>query len=95
MIWAYGLLLPSAAVTVRRLHDIDRAGWWIWIGLVTGIGGLVLLAFALARHAGREPVWRGAFLNLGTSSRVGRAPWGTFGRPPQFRLGGEMSRATP
>ena len=24
-----GLLLPSIAVSVRRLHDLDRTGWWL------------------------------------------------------------------
>src|SRR3546814_2637241 len=28
------LLLPSLAVAVRRLHDTDRSGWWLLIGLV-------------------------------------------------------------
>ena len=26
------LFLPSLAVSVRRLHDIDRTGWWVLIG---------------------------------------------------------------
>jgi uncharacterized membrane protein YhaH (DUF805 family) len=45
----YGLavLIPSLAVTVRRLHDIDRTGWWILINLVPLIGTIVLLVFAL------------------------------------------------
>ena len=37
-------LLPAWAVTVRRLHDTDRSGWWILLGLVP-FGGLVLLVF--------------------------------------------------
>jgi uncharacterized membrane protein YhaH (DUF805 family) len=36
------LLLPSLTVGARRLHDIDRTGWWLLLGL-TIIGGLVLL----------------------------------------------------
>ena len=28
------LLVPGITVTVRRLHDTGRAGWWIFIGLV-------------------------------------------------------------
>jgi uncharacterized membrane protein YhaH (DUF805 family) len=36
------LLLPTVAVTVRRLHDIDRPGWWLLI-LVIPIGGMVVL----------------------------------------------------
>lgn len=38
-------LLPGIAVTVRRLHDTDRRGWWILIGVIPLIGTLVLLWF--------------------------------------------------
>lgn len=41
-ILSLALLLPSLAVAVRRLHDIDRTGWWILIAF-TGIGILLLL----------------------------------------------------
>src|SRR5919199_91334 len=41
------VLLPSIAVTVRRLHDTGRTGWWILIGLIPVIGGIVLLIFML------------------------------------------------
>jgi uncharacterized membrane protein YhaH (DUF805 family) len=40
------LILPTLAVSVRRLHDRDMSGWWILIGL-TAVGGLVLLIFYL------------------------------------------------
>jgi uncharacterized membrane protein YhaH (DUF805 family) len=35
----FGLIvfLPALGVTIRRLHDVDRSGWWIFISL-TGIG---------------------------------------------------------
>jgi uncharacterized membrane protein YhaH (DUF805 family) len=39
------LLLPLVAVGIRRLHDIDRTGWWLLLGLVPVIGFLVLLYF--------------------------------------------------
>jgi uncharacterized membrane protein YhaH (DUF805 family) len=38
-----GLLVPSLAVGVRRLHDTDRSGWWLLIGLVPLVGAIVLL----------------------------------------------------
>lgn len=44
-IYSLALLLPTLAVAVRRLHDLDKSGWWILIGLVPLIGGLVLLFF--------------------------------------------------
>src|SRR5215211_6659398 len=46
-IYGLAILIPSLAVTVRRLHDIDRSGWWILIALVPLIGTIVLLVFAL------------------------------------------------
>jgi len=40
-------ILPSLAVTVRRLHDTDRRGWWILINLIPLVGGIVLLVFTV------------------------------------------------
>ncbi len=39
------LFLPSMSVSVRRLHDTDRSGWWYWLPLVPLIGGIVLLVW--------------------------------------------------
>ena len=41
------LLIPSVAVAIRRLHDTNRRGWWILIGLIPLIGQLVLFVFYL------------------------------------------------
>ncbi len=40
-------ILPSIAITVRRLHDQDISGWLYLINLVPYVGGLVLLVFML------------------------------------------------
>ena len=40
------LAAPSIAVTVRRLHDDGRAGWWWLVGLVPVVGAIVLVVFA-------------------------------------------------
>ncbi|HEX5017900.1 MAG TPA: DUF805 domain-containing protein [Actinomycetes bacterium] len=33
------LILPTIAVSVRRLHDTGRSGWWYWVQLIPcGIG---------------------------------------------------------
>jgi uncharacterized membrane protein YhaH (DUF805 family) len=37
--------LPSLGIAIRRLHDIDRSGWWVLIAL-TVIGIVVLLYWA-------------------------------------------------
>lgn len=39
-------LLPNIAVSVRRLHDIDRSGWWMLVALVPIVGILLLLFWA-------------------------------------------------
>jgi uncharacterized membrane protein YhaH (DUF805 family) len=40
-----GLILPSIAVGVRRLHDIGRSGWWCLLALIPIIGTLILIYF--------------------------------------------------
>jgi uncharacterized membrane protein YhaH (DUF805 family) len=40
--------LPSLAIGVRRLHDIDRTGWWLLI-LLTLIGVILLIIWACIR----------------------------------------------
>jgi len=46
-LYALAVLLPTIGVSVRRLHDIGRSGWWVLIGLVPVIGTIVLLVFAV------------------------------------------------
>jgi len=46
-IFSLAVLIPSIAVTVRRLHDIDRSGWWLFIALVPLVGWIVLLVFTV------------------------------------------------
>jgi uncharacterized membrane protein YhaH (DUF805 family) len=38
-------VLPTLAVSVRRLHDVDRSGWWMLL-LITIIGGFVVIYWA-------------------------------------------------
>ncbi len=45
LVFSLGLLVPSIAVTIRRLHDTERSGWWILIAFVPVVGGIVLLVF--------------------------------------------------
>lgn len=44
-IYTLGVLIPSIAVMVRRLHDTNRSGWWFWILLIPIIGVIVLIVF--------------------------------------------------
>ncbi len=42
--YALALIVPSIAVAIRRLHDTNKSGWWLLIGIIP-FGGLVLLVF--------------------------------------------------
>jgi len=48
-IYGLAVLVPSIAVGARRLHDIDRSGWWQLIGLVPIVGLIVLIVFYCRR----------------------------------------------
>ena len=43
-----GLLIPNISVAVRRLHDIDRTGWWFLIAF-TIIGIILLIVWACTK----------------------------------------------
>lgn len=54
-----GLLLPTIAVAVRRLHDINRTGWWVIMPVVVAFAGMILFfiffgtqIFTLIGHEG-------------------------------------------
>ena len=42
-----GVLLPSLAVLVRRLHDANFSGWFVFLGLIPGVGAIILFVFTL------------------------------------------------
>jgi uncharacterized membrane protein YhaH (DUF805 family) len=44
IVWL-ALVLPSLAVGCRRLHDTDKTGWWLLIGLIPIVGTIVLIVF--------------------------------------------------
>lgn len=44
---ALALLIPNITVSVRRLHDTNRAGGWWWIQLVPFAGSIIMFVFML------------------------------------------------
>jgi uncharacterized membrane protein YhaH (DUF805 family) len=42
-VYALWAIIPGLAVTVRRLHDLDKSGWHLLIGLIPLVGGIILL----------------------------------------------------
>jgi len=47
LLYSLAVLIPGIAVSVRRLHDTDRSGWWLLIVFVPLIGAIVILVFML------------------------------------------------
>jgi uncharacterized membrane protein YhaH (DUF805 family) len=54
LIWELGNLLPVLAVGIRRLHDIDRSGWWVLIALIPLVGWIVLLVWDCTEGTGGD-----------------------------------------
>lgn len=44
-LYTMGVMIPGMAVSVRRLHDTGRSGWWLLITFVPVLGAIVFLYF--------------------------------------------------
>lgn len=45
MVWSFIIFIPNIAVTIRRLHDINKTGWLYLLYLIPLIGPIVLFVF--------------------------------------------------
>jgi uncharacterized membrane protein YhaH (DUF805 family) len=65
-LYSLAVLIPGIAVSVRRLHDTGKSGWWLLIGLVPFVGAILLLVFMVqdsqpgANQYGLNPKMAGA-----------------------------------
>ena len=53
-LYVLATLIPSIAVSVRRLHDIGKSGWYLLVGLIPCVGGIILLVFDVTAGDVRE-----------------------------------------
>ncbi len=54
-IYSVLIFLPYVGVSMRRLHDTERSGWWLLLSFIPVIGTLVLLFFmAIEGTTGRN-----------------------------------------
>ncbi|MDE7349600.1 MAG: DUF805 domain-containing protein [Muribaculaceae bacterium] len=47
VVWIVGLalLLPNIGISVRRLHDIGKSGWWLFISFIPLVGAILLIVW--------------------------------------------------
>jgi len=45
VVYFVAMFIPCIALTVRRLHDTGRSGWWIFISAVPLIGSIAMIIF--------------------------------------------------
>ena len=50
-LWSLATLLPGLGLSIRRLHDIGKSGWWILINLIPIVGWIIFLVFTLTASA--------------------------------------------
>lgn len=49
LLYALAVLLPSIGVAIRRLHDTGRSGWWLLVGFIPLVGGIILLVLLVLK----------------------------------------------
>lgn len=54
LVYSLLLLVPSLALTFRRLHDTGKSAWWLLICLVPYAGVIVILIFACLQSEGNN-----------------------------------------
>lgn len=65
------LLLPGLAVSVRRLHDTGRSGWWYFILLIPLVGVILFIVWAASDSTPGE-------------NQYGRSPKQAHGTAPGY-----------
>ena len=44
-LYEVAMIIPGLAVSVRRLHDTSRRGWWLLLSLIPIVGGIIVFVF--------------------------------------------------
>ncbi|EMG27322.1 hypothetical protein X560_2532 [Listeria fleischmannii 1991] len=47
LFWLYGLanIIPALSLSIRRLHDSGKSGWFILLGLIPFVGSIIVIVF--------------------------------------------------
>jgi uncharacterized membrane protein YhaH (DUF805 family) len=44
-LFSLAIVIPGIAIGIRRLHDLDRSGWWLLLGLIPLVGAIILIVW--------------------------------------------------
>jgi uncharacterized membrane protein YhaH (DUF805 family) len=69
LLYFLAVLVPAVAVSVRRLHDTGRSGWWILLGVVPVLGLITLVFMVQGSEAGQN--------RYGPNPREAEVPYGS------------------
>ena len=56
-LYSLAVLVPGIAVSIRRLHDTDRSGWWLLLGAGSARRARAARFHGAGQHGRHEPVW--------------------------------------
>lgn len=57
-IYSLAMLIPSIAISVRRLHDQNKVGWFYLLGLIPAVGSIIIFIFMLLPTKKENNRWR-------------------------------------
>jgi uncharacterized membrane protein YhaH (DUF805 family) len=83
-LFVLGTIVPYLAVTVRRLHDAGHSGWFILIGLIPAVGGIILIVLlASATNPVVAEMYGPPRSQGGYGGGYGQLPQQPYGQPQQ------------
>ncbi len=57
IVFGLAIVVPALSITVRRLHDVGKSGWWIFISAVPFVGSIILFIFLVLAGQEFENKW--------------------------------------
>jgi uncharacterized membrane protein YhaH (DUF805 family) len=89
-LWSLATFIPNLAIAVRRLHDIDRSGWWLLLFASPLAGVAVLFVVPSLGFIVMLAILVGISVLIGWSCYVGTTGYNRFG-PDPFGSGGHIA----
>lgn len=95
MLWGLVMFIPNLAVTIRRLHDQNKSGWFYCLGFIPFVGPIILLVFMFMegtpgpnqygpdpKNPYGDPGYGGGYGGGGYGGQGGGYPPQPYGGPP-------------